>query len=560
MPAFARDQIRTALEKRVDALSHGYRQNVGIIGALGLGKTHLLNSAFHDFSRRPGYICIFVQTEACDYEQLADRWIGSVLTGFVFSEGQKNASRRIEELTAFCEPLIPKTIHQVNLIKKTLRKEKGPGFIKELFALPRILCEETGKKAVLMIEEFQELEKLPALDPFALLGQEIMVEKDTMYIVSSSKPGRAKEIFREKLSLLFGNFEIIELRPFNFEETAEFLSYHFPRTQFTIQQLRFFITLTDGEPLYLDLLLDRLKLYVSSQGEHILSDALIFLAFQEELLDRKGRLSLLFEKMLQPFLRTGKDGVPYLRTLLAVSEGYHRIPQIAAYIGRKTLETRKILNKLVMEDMIKKQGSLYIIEDTLFKFWLQEVFNKRNQLFWPSAKVIEEELYQTLREVLEKICHEEKKSYANRIEKLLTEFRNDIVEIEDRKCRCPQFAEVVKREQGRFPVITAKTAAARWVFHVAHERVMEEDVISFLEDLKKSRKKILHKTMILLGDIDQNAKLMAQAAKIQLWTLRDCNVLLALHNLPKIIPLQEQGLSEQSFVEPELSAPKQIVV
>lgn len=560
MSAFARDQIRYALQKRADALSRGYRQNVGIIGAMGLGKTHILNDAIKDFARRPGYTCIFIQAEACDYEQLAERWMGSVLAGYIYSEGQSVPEGGLDALFAHCSSLIPKTLHQINLIRKTLRREKGPSFMKELFSLPRILSEETGKKIILMIDEFQELEKMPAPDPFALLGQEIMVEKDTMYIVSSSKPERAREIFRDKLSLLFGNFEVIELRPFDFQETADFLSFHFPHTRFSREQLKFFITLTNGEPLYLDLLLDRLKLYLSSNGDNILSDSLMFLTFQEELFDRKGRLSLHFEKVLQPILRGGKEETPYLRTLLAVSEGNHRIAQIAAYIGRKAAETRKILSRLIMEDLISKQGGLYLIQDSLFRFWLKEVFDKRNQLFWPSSKIVEENLHVALRETLEKICHEEKKSLASQIHRLLKEFRNDIVEIEGKKTVCPLFTEVVsERSTGGHHMIWAKTQKARWVIYVCDEKAQEEDVLAFQEDIKKSGRNVQRKVLVLPAGIDQNAKLMAQNFKMQMWGLRDCNTLLELNNLPKMILLHESNTPHSSELEPALAVAQSVL-
>ena len=41
----------------------------------------------------------------------------------------------------------------------------------------------------------------------------------------------------------------------------------------------------------------------------------------------------------------------------------------------------------------------------------------------------------------------------------------------------------------------------------------------------------------MLHGIEQNAKLLAQEAKIQLWSLRDFNALLDLYDLPKMIPL-----------------------
>ena len=56
--------------------------------------------------------------------------------------------------------------------------------------------------------------------------------------------------------------------------------------------------------------------------------------------------------------------------------------------------------------------------------------------------------------------------------------------------------------------------------------------------------KIQRKVLIVLGGIDQNAKLIAQEAKMQLWDLRILNGLLDLYDLPRIILPSHQGIHE----------------
>ena len=88
-------------------------------------------------------------------------------------------------------------------------------------------------------------------------------------------------------------------------------------------------------------------------------------------------------------------------------------------------------------------------------------------------------------------------------------------------------------------LVFAKSPKARWLCQIAKHTVHEEDVASFLEDLKRIRKNVQRKVMITLRGIDQNAKLMAQQANIQLLGLRNFNTLLELYNLPKMILLSE---------------------
>ncbi len=53
--------------------------------------------------------------------------------------------------------------------------------------------------------------------------------------------------------------------------------------------------------------------------------------------------------------------------------------------------------------------------------------------------------------------------------------------------------------------------------------------------------------MIILAGIDQNAKLIAQEAKIQLWGLRSFNMLLDLYDQPKMILLPKKEENETSL-------------
>lgn len=540
MPNIARGEIQSIIRKRIDAFTQGYRQNVGLIGSLGLGKSFHLQLVFNHYLTHKDTVCIYVQAESYDYEQMLDRWLGAVLTGYLSSLGRENLPMDVESLIQIAEKRVPKTARKVRQLSKQIRRGFSDDVAAELFGLTKTLSEESEKKVILIIDEFHALQQLTIDDPFSLLGKEIMVQTDTFFLVSSSNPEQARAIFRDKLSLLFGNFETIELKPFSVNETVSFLQYHFPRTKFTTRQKRLFMHLTDGEPLYLELILDRLKFYVSSHADQIISDQLIFLAFQEELFDYRGRLSLLFEKKMQPLFMQAKETLPCVRTLLAIAEGKKRIPEIAAAIDRKAKDVKKILVKLVKTDMVCKQGSFYLIEDALFAFWLTDVYKHNSMLTRPREKRMGDELYSNLQRVMERLEYVEKLSLTHRVERLLKEFRNDKLEIDAKKWSCPQFNEIVVRPpRSRFQTVIAKTSKARWFCQVATEFVEEEDIVAFTQEIKAAKKRVHHKVIIVLKGIDQNARLLAHDSKITLWSLKDINNLLRAYQLTEVVFLDD---------------------
>ncbi|HXV27374.1 MAG TPA: hypothetical protein VD913_00265, partial [bacterium] len=455
---FKRSQIRERVEKWIEALQQGYRQNIGLIGPEGFGKSCLLASIYKELSSRPSLLPIYVNADVLDYDHFVDRWLHSLLEG-LFLIQNTSCPGNFQSALAQAENAIPRTVEKIRHLKKMLRRgEKNAASVRELFSLSGLLAEETGRKTVVMIDEFQGLEHVPAPDPFALFGKEIMVEKGTLYLVTSSSLKKAREIFHDKLSLLFGNFEVIEMLPLGFEEVALFLKRRLPNRLFTDIQKKFIIHLTDGIPYYLDLLLDRLECLDSAGEENVSSDKLIE-AFRQELFDFRGRMALKFSSRLQLCQKFAKDNAAYIRTFLAISEGRRKVLGISTYIGKKILETKKILQRLVQEEMIEKRGSFYTLEDPLFRFWLKEVYQKRNRQHLPFASDLSASLTGALSDLFKQVEAETTLDVTTRVESLFKEFRNDLLEVEHRKIRCPHFSEIAFRpSNGRlFPLFARKS-------------------------------------------------------------------------------------------------------
>ncbi len=269
-PFLVREDIACLIEKRIEALERGYRQNMALVGLLGSGKTRLLSAIFQSLCAKTRFIPVYVNGDGIDFEHLADRWIGALLTGLFLSQGITTLPQ-FHSLLLAADPIVPRTTEKIRAFKKMMRREKSAVLIKELFSLSEVLSQETGKKMVLMLDEFDRLEKLLPVEPFSALGKEIMVQKNTLYLVASSSPVRAQEIFREKLSMLFGNFEVIRLGPLGFTETIQFLEAHLPERRLTQAQQQFLIRLPNGFPNYLELIADRIHTRVVSDAMNELS-------------------------------------------------------------------------------------------------------------------------------------------------------------------------------------------------------------------------------------------------------------------------------------------------
>ena len=529
---FGREGISALLEKRLDAFLKGYRQNIGIIGPLFLGKSSLTQLFLSRLTKSEVVSVYFPCQEFDSFERFSERWMGELLRSF-YSAFQKPLPPNFQLLIRSLKGIIPKTLGRMKLIRKLVLRRRYDQAYQELMALSGVLHQECGRKILIVLDDFDRLGELNLNDPFAALGKEIMVQKETLFIVTSSCRTRSQAIFREKLSLLFGNFEIIELGPFDFKEAEEFIKRRFPERVLEDELNRFLIRITDGFPYYLDILLKRLRLCFH-ENEAPNRD-LVMETLAKELYEDRGMLYQHFQSRLYQ-LAQGKPWPVFADILLAISLGHKKLLHITRFLHQKTSDVKKILEKLQALEAIEKHGSLFQITDPLFRFWLSKVYYRQRFLIEraPLANI------QCFRDDTEKAIQEsaiaDQRELPKRIEELFLKFHNDVVELNKRKFKCPHFTEVSSRpNNGRvFPVL-ARNHQSRWLCQVLSGQVTEDDIRTFVDDVKRLKTQIHKKLIVGLRGIDLNAKLLAQEAKIQYLDLRNFNFLLDLYGQPKII-------------------------
>lgn len=526
-PLFGREEILNRLEQRLEGLKKGYRQNVSLVGPRFMGKTSLLLRFLAKVRQDPEIIPVYIPLAVTDFDDFIERWLGALLQSFLASKGI-SFPEDFQFLVKISREYIPKTLERMQEAKKHAFQKKTALAFRELLSLTQALREETGKKILLILDEFQCLESLDLADPFGLFGKEMMIQKDTLYLATSSQPHKTREIFSDRLSLLFGNFEVIEVRPLELATIRVWIQNRYPELKISEADLRVLSHLLNNHPYYFELFLEGAQ---SEGNQDFLPGTL-----GETLFSDRGLLNRHFEFELQGLLRLGRHTRPYVKTLLAVANGRTKLFQIAAYLGKKGPETKKILQKLVGEGILEKKGSFVHLPDSLFRFWLRNVFQAKDRELDPRRNRARSYFQSRLTEEIRKIREEDQKDLTGRMESLFREFRNDVVEVSQKRIKCPAFLEIASRPtNGRFFPILGRTSQGRWFCQVFRDLVTEGDVSGFVEELKRFRRNIQRKVMVALGGIDLNAKLMAQEGKIQIWDLENLNALLELYGKLKVI-------------------------
>lgn len=531
---FGRKDLIDRLGKRFQAFESGYRHNIGLIGHPWAGKSSVL-AQFLKSHRSKATIPVLIRIDETDsFQTFSQKWLGSILYSYQrFLE--LAPAKDYQTLVKQMRRRLPQVLKRMRIARRLADSKQFESSYREHIAMISTLAQESGKRVVLLLDEFDRLAELPLSDPFAQLGKEVMVQKDTMFIVTSSKPDDARHIFREKLSLLFSNFEVIEIGNLNFDEGEHWLTERLGSAFQDRFLRRVLLRITNAHPYYLDILIKRMESLLATREQKQITKPLIAQAFEEELFSHQGTLYQHF--LMQVFqLTRNRFNVVYADVLLSIAMGKKKISQIAKFLGKTSDEIRKILQRLLNDQFVEKAGVFFAVPDSLYRFWLREVYYLKRASF----DIDSSESHQTFRKSIEKtfefFAKEDTKDVSRRIEELFRHFGNEMIELGRKKIKCPRFSDIqFKPTNGRvFPVI-AKNQSTKWIFQVVRECAKEDDVRLFLEDMNKLRSPIQKKVIIALRGVELNAKLLAQESKIQLWDLRDLNTLLDLYNQPKLI-------------------------
>ena len=530
---FDRVAILELLDKRSKSFKEGYRQNIAITGHRFVGKTSLLLNFLIRLTD-DNIIPVYVEIKDESLGNIADRISGVLLYNFFKRQNQK-VENDLDLLMKMGQRIIPKTVESIRNIKSLIEKGEIDGAYSMLLDLTSILEQETGKLCLIVLDEFHLLEKLGVSSPFAELGKKIMVQKCTMYILASSMIEKARGILSQKLNLLFGNFETIELNPFDTEVAKQFLEENLLEAEIQDSHKRFLISFTGGYPFYLSVISREFKkLHKEAQHkvseEELLTHALTSLLFHQE-----GTLNQYFMSLLNQLKEFGifSDG---LKILGAISKDERRLAFIAKAVKMSSKEVSRQLQHFVEIDILARNGSLYKFNDRALKVWVGSSWTLRESSlnFDPQEQVKQFET--EMKKLISDFNLESKKEPRQRVIGLFKLFKNDTVEVDKKNYRLPQFIEVETSSADGI-ILTHQAAGSKklWLCAVKDREVGENEVAEFALRCKKNKDKIHKRLLITLKGIDVNAKLLASEEKIVTWDINNLNLLFDLYGKQQMI-------------------------
>jgi hypothetical protein len=524
---FDRKSYIQILDKRVSSLKEGYRQNIAIIGQEDVGKTSIVSRFLACFSD-PRIITVFIEIRPESLDSFAKRFICALLYNFLINSGL-DLKEDIDFLVAKSYRYIPQTCEKINFILNELSRRKRVNIITELFSLPEIINQETGKFTVIFLDEFHNLENLDVKNLYKEWGKLLILQKNTLYAITSSRIFKTKAILSKQLSLLFGNFEIITVEPFDIHTSASYLDQHVPSLKLNPGLKDFIINFTGGYPLYLELIADALsKANISVELPDILENLLF---------NTSGILNQRFYNYIKRFLDKPENN-DYISMLYLIASGQNRIKDIAHILHTQKKELSLRVNYLLEADAISRSGDFLKVNDRLFAFWMRFVYQEKMRCVSFDTKNQKKKFRDTILELINEFTAQAEKPLANRLYEVLALFEDDLIQVERKKIRLNHFREIkplVFNQHFLKDGLLGRSSDALWIMAIKPEAITEQDITEFARECKRYHHKTQRKIIVTLKEVDPNARLKALEEKIWTWDLNSLNQILDLFSKPRVI-------------------------
>lgn len=531
---FDRSEILTLVNKRAFDLKHGYRQNLALIGPSLIGKSSIIHY-FLAHMDQEAVVCLYLEIKEERFSAFIDKFIGIALYNLFKKISPREAVDDLDLLIKAAQKRLPKISDLINRIRLAETNKKNDEVYKLLLDLTASIHAETKLSVIMIFDDFERLSNFRLKNCFVELGKKIMEQRQTMYVLLSSKVNLAKKVLANELRLLFGNFEIIEVKPFDDQICLNFFKQSFAGIKFVDWYMKFIIAFSDGYPFYLDVLSSKLKELVQQSRTYEIFPYHITQTLEGALFNNNGILYQHFNSLIESLPRQNKS-IGYDLLLISLAQRPCRLSSIAATLKTNSREVSRLIAYLMEKDIISKEGVLLRFNDKLFEFWIREVYQKQTRSFKTDVFTKSRDFVCRMEKVMVNFEKQLRQPILERIEALFRVFQNEIVCINQKQFRLFSLPYIKPQYLGNgFNYLTAKNQNKLWVCGIKENGIMEEDVLKFKQDCAKFKDKAQRKIIIGLDGIEMNAKLLAKQEKIWTWNLRDLNLLLDLYGQPKII-------------------------
>ena len=530
-----RPELMHHVRQRLHAFAEGFRRNLALVGPPGSGKTFQLQQLLAQPPVRMTLIYCPLYRETS--RSFLTRFLCAILhAGLPPSLTEKKAGSQeshthqpLETLLARAQVQLPKTAAAIRPIEPLLtRRLHGEALNRALDAIP-ILVEERGQPCVLMLDEFLFLEDLGFVHAFHELGKRVMTWSSTLFVLTSSSPYRARVILRERLQLLFGQFELLTLDAPDPTHAAAWVYHELRGLRGARTMGPFLIRWLGAYPWYLALFLKRLKELAAIRHTAELTESLFFHTAWDLLGSAEGTLHQWCVSRTEG-LAHARLGTRAMEALIQIAAGARTTTDIGKRIGRGGLSGA--LQLLVTHDLAERNGMCWIVSDPILRCWLCTVVCEQRADAPLSGADLSRRFERYLRALWTQWVEEHDLSFSEQVAGLFAKFREETVSLDSKTGRLPTFQSIRTQEAdtpGGGIYLVADGEGRRWCASVQEGAMDEHGLAHFDAFCRTQTPKPARKVVIARAGMGENARLLAKNANMLVWEPTDLHLLTELY-------------------------------
>jgi len=282
----------------------------------------------------------------------------------------------VQELARLDSPALDKA---VRLHDRLLSQDLTVSHIRSVFELPQAMAEQMGVPLVVVLDEFQEVDRLRQLkrikgglgDVFGVLRSLWQQQVGVSYLVAGSQVTLLRRILTDEDSPFYQHIEMMELGTFPREESLRMLGEVLCIDEDLSESVAIgrILDVLGDHPFYIRALVPEIG-FPLPRREPRLPDLEVLLkaALQVSLFDQNGRLSLFMEQRYRSLVKNSTTTESVLRGFVEPA----RVSDVAEKLRIRTGAVSSAVKTLMAQDALAKlPDGRYAFTDPAFAVWLQ---------------------------------------------------------------------------------------------------------------------------------------------------------------------------------------------
>ncbi|RAP45279.1 MAG: ATPase [Methanosphaera sp. rholeuAM6] len=358
----------------LDSTRYGSSPTILLTGVRGVGKTVLMKKLKKDLGK--DYLICYVNLTSSNTYQMGKlqrmdiiKIIYNELINSAEEKGLNTLNQKLKKIIRTQNIKIDKLLNFEGIpIPITSLEEDYPKLSEFVMNLPQKLYEEYSdeiKGVFIFFDEFQNIKDLDdEMDAFLwYLRSKVQSQKNVAYLFSGSMSLKDKliEDIAGKEGAFGGRILTIEIKPFNYVTTKNYLENNASDLQFTKDGIKRFYNCTKGVPFYINIFAKLLPVNEKMNEEKIIKyfkKSLPILG--THLINQWGKLTYQEQRIITSL----------------IDEPLKRV-DIAKSLNVTSGSISHSLNSLQNKILIELNNGKYEITDSILKYWLKNYYKER---------------------------------------------------------------------------------------------------------------------------------------------------------------------------------------